>query len=67
MEVKFAKKAFMNNQSALKLIKNPVFHKHTKHTDARYHFIREKYDDRSVRIKYTIYKEQLAEIFTKAL
>ena len=43
----------MNNQSAIKLIKKkPVFHKRTKHVDVHYHFIREKYYDGSVSIKY---------------
>ncbi|XP_033230350.1 secreted RxLR effector protein 161-like [Belonocnema kinseyi] len=31
---------FVDNQSAIKLIKNPEFHKRTKHIDVRYHFIR---------------------------
>ncbi|GBO04460.1 Retrovirus-related Pol polyprotein from transposon TNT 1-94 [Araneus ventricosus] len=58
---------FVDNQSAIKLIKNPVFHKRTKHIDVRYHFIGEKCDDGSVNIKYVKYEEQLADIFTKAL
>lgn len=58
---------FMDNQSAIKLIKNPVFHKRTKHIDVRYHFIREKYEDGSISIKYVKSEEQLADIFTKAL
>ncbi|GBM60262.1 Retrovirus-related Pol polyprotein from transposon TNT 1-94 [Araneus ventricosus] len=58
---------FVDNQSAIKLIKNPVFHKRTKHIDVRYHFIREKCDDGSVNIKYVKSEEQLADIFTKAL
>lgn len=60
-------KLFIDNQSAIKLIKNPVFHKRTKHIDVRYHFIREKYDDKSVIIEYVKSEEQLADIFTKAL
>jgi len=32
----------IDNQSAMKLIKNPEFHSRTKHIDVRYHFIREK-------------------------
>lgn len=34
----------MDNQSAVRLIKNPEFHKRTKHVDVRYHFIREKFE-----------------------
>lgn len=33
----------LDNQSAIKLIKNPEFHKRSKHIDIRYHFVREKY------------------------
>ncbi|GKC86743.1 zinc finger, CCHC-type containing protein [Tanacetum coccineum] len=31
---------FVDNQSALELMKNPVFHGRSKHIDIRYHFIR---------------------------
>lgn len=31
-------KFLMDNQSAIRLIKNPEFHKRTKHIDVRYHF-----------------------------
>ena len=31
----------VDNQSAVKLEKNPEFHKRTKHIDVRFHFIRE--------------------------
>ncbi|KMQ88773.1 integrase core domain protein [Lasius niger] len=33
---------FIDNQSAIKLIRNAEFHKRTKHVDIRYHYIREK-------------------------
>lgn len=33
----------IDNQSAIRLIKNPEFHKRTKHIDVCYHFIREKF------------------------
>lgn len=33
---------FVDNQSAIKLVKNPEFHKRTKHIDIRYHYIRQK-------------------------
>lgn len=31
-----------DNESAIKLAGNPVFHAHTKHIETHYHFIREK-------------------------
>ncbi|KAL4107588.1 hypothetical protein QTP88_017913 [Uroleucon formosanum] len=34
-----------DNQSAIKLVKNPEFHRRTKHIDVRYHYIREKLNE----------------------
>jgi hypothetical protein len=31
----------VDNQSAIALIKNPVFHDRSKHIDVRYHYLRE--------------------------
>ena len=33
----------IDNQSAIKLCKNPEYHKRTKHIDVHYHYVREKY------------------------
>lgn len=38
----------IDNQSALQLITNSVFHQRTKHIDVRYHFIREKFLERVI-------------------
>ena len=35
----------VDNMSAVKLIKNPVFHQRSKHIDVRYCFIRDKVND----------------------
>ena len=58
---------FMDNQSAIRLIKNPEFHKRSKHIDIRYHFVREKFEDDEFSLDYIPSKEMLADIFTKAL
>lgn len=58
---------FMDNQSAIRLVKNPEFHKRTKHIDVRYHFIREKFEDGMFDLKYVQTDEQLADVMTKAL
>lgn len=57
----------MDNQSAIRLVKNPEFHKRTKHIDVRYHFIREKYEAGMFELTYVSSDEQLADIFTKPL
>ncbi|MCO5588485.1 hypothetical protein L7F22_042442 [Adiantum nelumboides] len=37
-----------DNQSAIQLARNPVYHSKTKHVDVKYHFIREMVDDKSI-------------------
>lgn len=56
-----------DNQSAIKLIRNPEFHQRTKHIDIRYHFIRERYLDRCFELEYVDTLLQKADIFTKPL
>jgi len=57
----------IDNQSAIKLIKNPEFHSRTKHIDVRCHFIREKFVKHEIDVKYIPSKNQLADILTKGL
>lgn len=57
----------VDNQSAIKLINNPVFHKRSKHIDIRYNFIRENVAKKIVNIKYVESSCQLADFLTKAL
>lgn len=57
----------VDNQSAIKLVKNPEFHKRTKHIDIRHHFIRERVTDGDIEVIYVPTEGQLADIFTKAL
>lgn len=58
---------FIDNQSAIKLIKNPVLHKRTKHIDICFHFVREKYENKEISVSYVATENQLADIFTKPL
>jgi len=54
-----------DNQGSIKLIKNPEFHKRTKHIDVRFHYIREIYENGQIDIKYVPSSKQLADILTK--
>lgn len=57
----------MDNQSAIKLVKNPEFHKRSKHIEVRYHFIREKFEEGLFDLIYVKTDQQIADIFTKPL
>lgn len=58
---------YIDNQSAIRLVKNAEFHKRTKHIDIRYHYIREKFDSKDICMEYVASEIQRADIFTKAL
>lgn len=52
---------FMDNQSAIRLVKNPEFHKRTKHIDVRYHFVREKYEEKLFSLNYISTEKMIAD------
>ena len=56
-----------DNQSAIRLVKNPEYHKRTKHIDIQYHFIIEKFESGEIDISYISTDQQVADIMTKAL
>ncbi|KAK7864174.1 hypothetical protein R5R35_004089 [Gryllus longicercus] len=55
----------MDNQGALCLVKNPVFHKRTKHVDIKYHYIREKLEEGTISVSFVSSDLELADVFTK--
>jgi hypothetical protein len=56
-----------DNQSAIKLSKNPVFRDCTKHIAIRHHFIREKVSEKDIEVIPVASSDQMANIFTKPL
>jgi hypothetical protein len=56
-----------DNESALKIDKNPVLHSRTKHIDIWHHFLREKEANGDIALQNVRSGEQLADIFTKPL
>ena len=59
---------YCENLSSIQLARNPVFHARTKHIEVHYHFIiRERVLDGDIDLTYVRTKEQVADIFTKAL
>jgi len=58
---------YVDNNSAIALMKNPVFHGRSKHIDTKYHFIRECIEREQIVAKRVGTAEQKADSLTKAL
>ncbi|GKE01912.1 hypothetical protein Tco_1389895, partial [Tanacetum coccineum] len=43
-------KIFIDNESTICIVKNPVFHSKTKHIEIRYHFIRDSYEKKLIQV-----------------
>ena len=56
---------FYDNQSAIKISKNPVARQRTKHVEIHMHYIRELEHDRTIILQYCPTDEQIVDIFTK--
>ncbi|UYV77084.1 hypothetical protein LAZ67_14003178 [Cordylochernes scorpioides] len=57
----------VDKASIIKLIKNPEFHKRTKHIEVRHYFVREKYQEGIFNVEHISGKDQVADIMTKGL
>ncbi|GKD49256.1 putative ribonuclease H-like domain-containing protein [Tanacetum coccineum] len=59
-------KIFINNESTICIVKNPVFHSKTKHIKIRHHFIRDSNEKKLIQmIKIHTY-QNVADLLTKA-
>jgi len=67
LEMKESTEIFVDNQAAIAISHNPVFHRKTKHFNVKLYFLREVQEDGLVNLVYCRTEEQLADIFTKAL
>ena len=55
----------VDNQGAINLAKNPMYHKRSKHIDVKYHFIRSEIRTGRIELEYIPTSDNVADIFTK--
>ncbi|KAE8736454.1 PLAC8 family protein [Hibiscus syriacus] len=65
--VDYAISLYCDNQSAIRLAENHVFHARTKHVEVHYHFVREKVLQEEIEMRQIKTDEQIADLFTKSL
>ena len=58
---------YIDNQAAIKLIKNPQFHERIKHIEIKHHYIRETYENGNISLQDTPTIENIADAMTKSL
>ena len=56
-----------DNDSTIKLSRNPILHGRSKHIDVRFHFLREMSKEGIINLVYCASQEQLADLMTKPL
>lgn len=57
----------VDNQSALKVLRNPEHHSRMKHIDIKVHWIREAIGRGNIEVHFLPTKDMIADIFTKPL
>ncbi|GJU86256.1 putative ribonuclease H-like domain-containing protein [Tanacetum coccineum] len=58
---------YIDNESTICIVKNPVFHAKTKHIEIRYHFIRDSYEKRLIQVIKIHTDHNVVDLLTKAL
>nr|GEU48738.1 hypothetical protein [Tanacetum cinerariifolium] len=59
-------KMYIDNESIICIVKNPVYHSKTKHIDIRHHFIRDSYEKKLIQVLKIHTDENVADLLTNA-
>ena len=58
---------FVDNQSRIALVENPIFHVRLKHIEVCHHWICEQIEDVTIKLDYIPMANQVADMFMKPL
>ncbi|GJY50561.1 hypothetical protein Tco_0441408 [Tanacetum coccineum] len=59
-------KIFIDNESTIRIVKNPVFHSKTKHIEIRHHFIRDSNEKKLIQMIKIHTDQNVTDLLTKA-
>nr|GEY26074.1 putative ribonuclease H-like domain-containing protein [Tanacetum cinerariifolium] len=59
-------KIYIDNESTICIVKNPVFHSKTKHIEIRHHFIRDSYEKKLIQVIKIHTDHNVSDLLTKA-
>ncbi|GJU21802.1 putative ribonuclease H-like domain-containing protein [Tanacetum coccineum] len=59
-------KIYIDNESTICIVKNPVYHSKTKHTAIRHYFIRDAYEKKLIQVLKIHTDDNVADLLTKA-
>ncbi|GKB17523.1 putative ribonuclease H-like domain-containing protein [Tanacetum coccineum] len=59
-------KIYIDNESTICIVKNPIIHSKTKHIEIRHHFIRDAYEKKLIQVLKIHTDDNVADLLTKA-
>ncbi|GJU90265.1 hypothetical protein Tco_1302688 [Tanacetum coccineum] len=59
-------KIYIDNESTICIVKNPIYHSKTKHIAIRHHFIRDAYEKKLIQVLKIHTDDNVADLLTKA-